>query len=700
MLWGLAMRQGFSEFSPSEHSIEDVNPALIRLWVNRASRIPEVARWLNDLIARPDAVRSPHVAVLNILGLGSRDRPEPHAETCTAPDSCRSLEVGTLFRNLRVLGKRLGWTLADRRILAFRVLLRLSEPLGLVMDEPLDGWTDAALHRRLSLILGLPRAAVERSLSPEGGLVQARLIRVGKVLTDTFTEKIGLPGGLIGVLMRRHKGEASLIAYLLRPVAHGSLTVADYPHLSREIGLSLSYLEAAGCGRKKGVNVLLYGPPGTGKTELPRALCKELGWTLYDVPPAYSDRSITADMPRLDALATIQNALRSSSNAAVLFDEVDQAISVALRADSDDHCGKQLVNELLESNPTPTFWITNHPRSIDPAFLRRFDMVISVGDPPRSVKQKLLTNAVSGMNVADSDWVSRKACMEGLTPALIDRFAQVARSVASAGGGDFVSSFELLLDQQFKVCNRRETEVLECHVLEHDAGALNASLELAGLAENVRAVGRARMLFHGLPGTGKSAFARALASITDRPLLSRQASDLLAPYLGETEQNIRHSFARASKDGAMLLIDEVDSFLQPRERAVRSWEIAQINEFLTQLECFDGVVVCTTNFMQNLDPAALRRFDVKVEFKPLQPIQALRLLRQLCDKAGIVRIPHEAECLARLGCLPKLTPGDFATVARRMRLVRPAHIEDLFDALAEEERLKPVDGGRPMGFVA
>lgn len=82
--------------------------------------------------------------------------------------------------------------------------------------------------------------------------------------------------------------------------------------------------------------------------------------------------------------------------------------------------------------------------------------------------------------------------------------------------------------------------------------------------------GACTMLFYGPPGTGKTALARYLADRLDRECKVVRASDLLGPYLGETEQNIAKAFREAEKEEAVLVIDEADSF--PREMATRSWE--------------------------------------------------------------------------------------------------------------------------------
>jgi transitional endoplasmic reticulum ATPase len=79
--------------------------------------------------------------------------------------------------------------------------------------------------------------------------------------------------------------------------------------------------------------------------------------------------------------------------------------------------------------------------------------------------------------------------------------------------------------------------------------------------------GAATMLFYGPPGTGKTALARYLADRMDRECKVVRASDLLGPYVGMTEANIAEVFRDAKRDDAVLVIDEADSFLFPREMA-------------------------------------------------------------------------------------------------------------------------------------
>lgn len=72
------------------------------------------------------------------------------------------------------------------------------------------------------------------------------------------------------------------------------------------------------------------------------------------------------------------------------------------------------------------------------------------------------------------------------------------------------------------------------------------------------------------------------------PLTVKRVSDLISPYAGESEQNIARAFRDAQSKQAVLMMDEMDSFLQDRFGAQRGWEVSLVNEMLTQMEAFPG----------------------------------------------------------------------------------------------------------------
>ncbi|MFW1806228.1 AAA family ATPase, partial [Acinetobacter baumannii] len=92
---------------------------------------------------------------------------------------------------------------------------------------------------------------------------------------------------------------------------------------------------------------------------------------------------------------------------------------------------------------------------------------------------------------------------------------------------------------------------------------------------------------------GKTAFAKWLSERINRPLLIKRGSDLISAWVGETEKNLAKAFQEAEEMQAVLLLDEVDGLLQDRRQATRSWEVSQVNEFLVQMESFNGVMVAT-----------------------------------------------------------------------------------------------------------
>ena len=91
-----------------------------------------------------------------------------------------------------------------------------------------------------------------------------------------------------------------------------------------------------------------------------------------------------------------------------------------------------------------------------------------------------------------------------------------------------------------------------------------------------------------------------LADQLGMDLMLKKASDLISPYMGMTEQNFARTFRMAARENALLMIDEVDSFLQDRRGAQRSWEVTEVNEFLTQMESFPGIFIASTNLIDNL----------------------------------------------------------------------------------------------------
>jgi transitional endoplasmic reticulum ATPase len=151
-----------------------------------------------------------------------------------------------------------------------------------------------------------------------------------------------------------------------------------------------------------------------------------------------------------------------------------------------------------------------------------------------------------------------------------------------------------------------------------------------------------------------------------------------------------------------LLLDEADSLLGDRRHARQNWEVSQVNELLTQMERFHGIIICTTNLMERLDAASLRRFDFKVKFDYLQAEQRWALFEQESRRLG-AEMPRDSEALHRLKQqiqrLTQLTPGDFPVLNRQATLLgTPLALNDMISVLEQECQAKGEIFSR-IGFV-
>ena len=171
-------------------------------------------------------------------------------------------------------------------------------------------------------------------------------------------------------------------------------------------------------------------------------------------------------------------------------------------------------------------------------------------------------------------------------------------------------------------------------------------------------------------------------------VLHKRASDLIDMWVGSTERNIAAAFADAKKKKMLLVIDEADSFLQDRRNAHRSWEVTQVNEMLTQMESHPLPFVCTTNLMDDLDQASLRRFTFKVKYDYLTQPQVASAFKHFFGAPP--NVP-----LTGLSCL---SPGDFAVVSKKSAIIGIDDHKELVRMLRQEQDAKGVQRN-PVGFI-
>ena len=155
---------------------------------------------------------------------------------------------------------------------------------------------------------------------------------------------------------------------------------------------------------------------------------------------------------------------------------------------------------------------------------------------------------------------------------------------------------------------------LRCRHRERLATSLSAA---TGLQSNCGV----RALFRGPSGTGKTLAARLLAGVLQMDLYRLDLSSVINKYIGETEKNLDRVLSRAEELDVMLLVDEGDSLLTQRTNVQSSndrYANLETNYLLQRLECFEGILIITTNAGDRIDAAFERRMDVVVEFQQPQ----------------------------------------------------------------------------------
>lgn len=125
-------------------------------------------------------------------------------------------------------------------------------------------------------------------------------------------------------------------------------------------------------------------------------------------------------------------------------------------------------------------------------------------------------------------------------------------------------------------------------------------------------------LLHGPSGTGKTLAADAIAHRLRLPLLAVDLSLVVSKYIGETEKNLAQVFDAAEGFAALLFFDEADALFGKRtgvQDAHDRYANIEVNYLLQRLEAFEGLALLSTNLLQGMDEAFLRRFDQLVAFR-------------------------------------------------------------------------------------
>ena len=235
-----------------------------------------------------------------------------------------------------------------------------------------------------------------------------------------------------------------------------------------------------------------------------------------------------------------------------------------------------------------------------------------------------------------------------------------------------------------------------------------AKLKAWGLRDKRKGID-ARIIFYGHPGTGKTMTAMSLAKTLKRPVLSFDCSKILSMYVGESEKNVRKIFdefkslSKKAKVNPILLLNEADQFLSGRTEGTGSSADKMHNQmqniFLEQIEKFEGILIATTNLLDNLDKAFSRRFNYKIEFKKPDQQQRQRLWHFMLPETADYEEGFDVAQLAK----HELTGGQINLIIRNTAYkvaVREESVFTMEDFIEEikKELGSSFEGSKSMGF--
>ena len=213
-------------------------------------------------------------------------------------------------------------------------------------------------------------------------------------------------------------------------------------------------------------------------------------------------------------------------------------------------------------------------------------------------------------------------------------------------------------------------------------------------------------LFYGEPGTGKTESVLQIARKTGRDIMQVNISEVKSMWVGESEKNIKAIFdryraiAKHSKRIPILLFNEADAVIGKRkegaERSVDKMENSIQNIILQEMESLEGIMIATTNLVQNMDVAFERRFLYKVKFEKPELAQRTKIWQSMMPRLS-------AESAGKLASSFDFSGGQIENIIRKCDIESILYGDDYvtdekIEQYCREEKIVKKGGAR-IGFV-
>ena len=459
--------------------------------------------------------------------------------------------------------------------------------------------------------------------------------------------------------------------------------------------------EKLGVAPPKGV--LMHGPPGTGKTLLAKAVANESDahFILINGPEIMSKYVGGSE----ENLREFFEEAEENAPSIIFIDELD-AIAPK-REETQGETERRTVAQLLtlmdglnSRGQVVVIGATNRPDSIDGALRRpgRFDREIEIGVPDKDGRKEILEIHTRGMPLAeDVDLDNLAETTHGFVGADLEALSKeaamrvVRRIIPDLNSDDEVPPevFEKLIvtKDDFKTALKeiqpsalREVLVQVPNVSWDDVGGLDDAkqelkeavewpLKYPDKFEKFGIKPPKGTLLYGIPGTGKTLLAKAVANESDANFIAIKGPELLSKWVGESEKGVREVFRKARQTApTVIFFDEIDSIASNRGAEAGDSGVTKrvVNQLLTEMdgleELDDVAIIAATNRPDILDPGLVRpgRFDrhikvdtpdeksrlaiFKVHTKDMPLAEDVKLSRLAKNTEGYVGADIEAVC--------------------------------------------------------
>lgn len=505
-------------------------------------------------------------------------------------------------------------------------------PLKIRFDYMNNCQKQSALHN----ILGLPES---NRLDDTGGLVLSDFYRIKEKITLlNITDE----NSIVEMLKKEAFNKPDFLTYST-PISFFDMNLVNSNTDLVELTAKLEKVSQP-------FTMLISGPAGTGKSYYLRYLAHKMGKKVIEKTVAELFSKYQGE-PAKNVLNLFKQA--EDQQAIIILDEVER-ITGNRENDKTANPWKSDMTAAfltcLENAKYPFMATTNFISDIDKAILRRFIFKVKF----------------DYLNPEQTEYAFRYNFNQDAPAELL--------KTGGLTNGDFAvvkkKARILNIKDKFELCKmlKEETTYKAVGHVVHIEQTINFDRSFINIEGNaldlyVKSIKEKQLhnfsiLLHGPSGTGKSLYLRHLAQELGYEIIERRASDILSQWYGETEKNIAEAFEEAKNRRAMLIFDEIDTFLPDKSNLKHSHETRIINEFLEQLENHPYPVCATTNYLDNLEQASIRRFKINAKFNYLKKEQY----------AYIYRKTFGVEPLNNIENLNNLTPAIFASAAEKVAL--------------------------------